>query len=683
MKSDHGRGISQRCACLVTVFCVLCLAIPTAVYAGKLEDSLIAAAKRGKVKQVRAALSKGVDIEAKDDEFGSTSLIWATYYGHKGVVELLLERGAKVDATNKEGRSALIFAAGINRPEVAVLLLGGGANPGLKDGEGRTALDWARRKGNRQVLSLLNAHDDKAISRAKKAEQDLMESARSGNVKRLKDLLDAGADPNTRDRAGQTPLFVASETGHKEAVNLLLERGAAPTNRYGYLLRACGNGHKELVRVLLESGAVADVCNEEGYTPLTLAAKGGHTEVAELLVKSGVPFHSKDYKGRSALTTACVNDRTHFTEHFLEMEPTSPGANSRVDEAVIEAADQGAPECVAILLKHGAAVDTKDADGETPLMKACQKGHTSVARILLERGANVNTCNKDGVSIITLAGLHGTQDVVKLLLKSGADPKDTIQSIHSEMLKAAKAGRWHDVEKLLRKGAGAAPTKERGMTVIDLALEDGEWSWGKRLIQSTLTIQSKDPHKAEAGRKLLEAAAKLNVEYVKKLIADGADVNFRDEKGRTPLHLAVDRHLSWGSAAVAKLLIENGAHVNARDMTSHTPPMDLASCMVREPLNYHHLMRILLESGASAASVKSALFSAHRFRNNKQAIDLLGKFSPEEEAECKQSIEQQEAVSGKDHFLVAPHLMKLAEVYLHRKQYSGAEPILKRCVMIL
>jgi ankyrin repeat protein len=58
-----------------------------------------------------------------------------------------------------------------------------------------------------------------------------------------------------------------------------------------------------------------------------------------------------------------------------------------------------------------------------------------------------------------------------------------------------------------------------------------------------------------------------DLEEVKQLIAEGADVNYRDAANETPLHGAA----AWGRAEVVRFLIESGAHVNMPGTTQLTP----------------------------------------------------------------------------------------------------------------
>ena len=77
---------------------------------------------------IELLLDAGADTEAKDLEFGQTSLIWATRKGHAEVVKQLLEAGADIEAKDRDGRTSLSWAARKRRDEVVKLLLEAGAD---------------------------------------------------------------------------------------------------------------------------------------------------------------------------------------------------------------------------------------------------------------------------------------------------------------------------------------------------------------------------------------------------------------------------------------------------------------------------------------------------------------------------------------------------------------------------
>jgi ankyrin repeat protein len=119
---------------------------------------------------------------------------------------------------------------------------------------------------------------------------DIHQAAKAGNIKAVKQHLDAGADVELKCvNCGSTVLGHAAEEGHKEIAELLIAEGAdvnAKDDNGTPLHNAASWGHKEVVELFIAAGA--DV-NAKGFgeTPLDLAVITKNTEVADLLRKHG------------------------------------------------------------------------------------------------------------------------------------------------------------------------------------------------------------------------------------------------------------------------------------------------------------------------------------------------------------------------------------------------------------
>jgi ankyrin repeat protein len=117
------------------------------------------AAARGFAGIVRRLLDAGVDAKFR---YGNelTALMWAA--GHEdgvgvhaaeSTVDLLLSRGAQVDAIDDRGRTALMMAAELGHAEIVEMLIGRGADQSVRDKSGKTALDLAADESVRRALA--------------------------------------------------------------------------------------------------------------------------------------------------------------------------------------------------------------------------------------------------------------------------------------------------------------------------------------------------------------------------------------------------------------------------------------------------------------------------------------------------------------------------------------------------
>ena len=126
-------------------------------------------------------------------------------------------------------------------------------------------------------------------------ELDLFEASAIGDAGRLRELLDAGADPNEFAPDGFTPLTLACFFKRPEAARLLLDRGAdvhqrARNERIQVLpihSAAADGGSVEIVRMLLDAGADANATQPGGFRAIDAARMDGNEELERLLLERG------------------------------------------------------------------------------------------------------------------------------------------------------------------------------------------------------------------------------------------------------------------------------------------------------------------------------------------------------------------------------------------------------------
>jgi ankyrin repeat protein len=98
----------------------------SALEQGQINYSLLDAAKRGDIAEIKELLKNGADINAKNND-GETALMQAVIFWHKDVCALLLEKGADMEAKDKVGWTPLTRAISYGNADAIKLLLDSGA----------------------------------------------------------------------------------------------------------------------------------------------------------------------------------------------------------------------------------------------------------------------------------------------------------------------------------------------------------------------------------------------------------------------------------------------------------------------------------------------------------------------------------------------------------------------------
>ncbi len=122
----------------------------------------------------------------------------------------------------------------------------------------------------------------------------------------LERLLAAGAQVETTDSSGNSPLMRASYKGYADVMRLLISAGAQINRRdirHGFtaLMKAAVKGHLKAVNLLLERGARPNITDKAGRTALMMAAFRGHERVVKALLDGGSDPEVRDKFGKTAL----------------------------------------------------------------------------------------------------------------------------------------------------------------------------------------------------------------------------------------------------------------------------------------------------------------------------------------------------------------------------------------------
>ena len=273
-------------------------------------SDLIAHAASGNLKAVRHLIKAGADVNAQN-QYGQTALIRASREGHLEIVKALIETGANLNLqgqaewTTEEGWTALIHASWKGRLEVVKSLVDAGADVNLKTKGGMTALVSASEQGHKEVVKVLEAVESrKSRDSDPSYMSNLIDHASRGNLRAVRDLIDAGADLNLQDKDGVTALMYASDNNHLKIVRILVGAGAninlKTKDKQTALMGVCWKGHLEVVKALVDAGADLNLQDKDGDTALVLASKEGYLEIVKILIDAGADLNLQDKYGNTA-----------------------------------------------------------------------------------------------------------------------------------------------------------------------------------------------------------------------------------------------------------------------------------------------------------------------------------------------------------------------------------------------
>jgi ankyrin repeat protein len=284
----------------------------------------------------------------------------------------------------------------------------------------------------------------------------LFEAAGSGDIDRVRTLLEQGADVNAAQGDGMSALHNAARAGNATVAELLIENGAnvEAKTRIGEhrpLHVASASGRSAVVAILVAAGADVNALTSTGATPLHFAAASGSADSVATLVAAGASIDAREpVWGQTPLMFAAAAGRTEAIEVLLEK-----GANPALTAKVVDVIERDKADRAERRRRNQRIAAQRDAraaerqrereeaekrgnepeplnyagqvgshGGLTPLLLAAREGHTDSVLALLKGGADVNQVSEGtGLSPMLIATINGQFDLAMLLFEKGADPK--------------------------------------------------------------------------------------------------------------------------------------------------------------------------------------------------------------------------------------------------------------------
>ncbi len=504
------------------------------------------------VETVKFLLQHNAKPDVAPPQNGMTSLHWAATLGHPEIVKLLLDARALVDANSSwQGTPLQAVAAGREGAQKwlasAYAQFPSGANI-LPTVLGSEADYLAVMRLLLAAKANVNAHDPRY------ERTPIFEAIKQGQFAAVEILLAADADLKTSDRQGMTPLHAASE------------------------MEAPAEVVSNIVTRLLQAGADKEARDQFFATPLHAAANAGNLVMVQLLLEAGARINAAGPNLSTPLQFAVMRGRRDVVEVMLARRPGPDleWRNKFGTTALQQAAQLQSQDIVALLLDHGAVVDTVTAEGATALMVSASNGDVDTLRLLLKRDANVNASNINGFTAFLIAAQAGKVEAARLLLDQGATFDVSENTGYTPLMLAVRNGHLEMAKFLLDRSPRIIDAKNNvGFTALHEAADQGH----PELVEFLLNRGMKADVRCDLGGTPLHNTAHGHfntnqtryVEVIKVLLAHEADVNALRRDHQTPLHRAAER----GRPQIMQALLDARANPSVRDENGKTA-LDLA-----------------------------------------------------------------------------------------------------------
>ena len=458
-------------------------------------------------------------------------------------VQALIKAGVRADGTNAQGEPILrAFALSAARAA-------GSTPPGSEQ--------W---QGIRDLL----VHDG--------AEYDAFAATAMGDMDRVRQLLSADKTvAQARDRTGQTLLHWSV-------------RSDQPA----------------MTTFWVDAGVPLGATNDAGITALHLAASKGLDEHIKILLAAHAPAGVRDTNGWTPLDAAIQAKQPNTIRLLLSDKSAETRTDRGISTPLHQAAADGRLAMLVMLMENATNLETRDELGLTPLQVAVMHGHLAAAAMLLDKGADVNVRDPNGNTLLLQIYsldrplMVSDRPPALWLSRLGSDPrKDTyLKYLSFDPGTQGPSSTLQATAFLLATGVDPKTTNRAGQTAIQLATDEKAapglllFDDDRAALLQLLGTGGANLNVADAdGNTALHRNASgydgLLGDKIKELLASGADINATNKRGRTALHVAVEKLVSspepgYRNNALLELL-QNKPNVNAQDNDGLTPLHVLAA----------------------------------------------------------------------------------------------------------
>ncbi|MGO4773257.1 ankyrin repeat domain-containing protein [Flavobacterium sp. W22_SRS_FK3] len=452
------------------------------------------------VNTVKAEIAKGNSPSASTSNAFDVVVLAINNDAPTETIKFLLEQpGNEVNKPTHDNRIYLHWAAGKGNIEIVRYLIAKGSDINLEDSHGSFPITAAASSGQSNT-ELYEAFFKAGIDPNKKYQNGanllLLAISSDKELKAADYFATKGMSLKDVDNDGNTAFTYAARSGNILLLKKLLKKGVKP-NDNALFTAAQGSRREsntiETYKYLVEEVKIKPTAtNKDGQNVLHfLANKPNQTEIINYFIAKGVNVNKADNEGNTPLMVAASARETNALEQLLPNAKNSNAQNLKGESALTFAVKSGTPNAVEILLNKGADVKVMDKDGNNlgfyliqsyrPQMmgrggdgaNTKQDPFAAKTKLLQDKGLKLAAPQKDGNTLYHLAVVKNDLTLLKkiadLNIDINAKNKDGLTALH----KAAMVSKDNTILKyLLSLGAKKDITTEFDESAYALAKEN-------------------------------------------------------------------------------------------------------------------------------------------------------------------------------------------------------------------
>ena len=305
-----------------------------------------------------------------------------------------------------------------------------------------------------------------------------------------------------------------------------------------------------------------------GRTRLMYQSKIGNLIRFKWLLKRGANINLIDKEGKNCFIWACIGGHLEMVQYLLETMKMNPNIKCKKEKSGFHyACEHGHLQIVEYLYDKCDSNETS-LENYYPIHYAVR--HLNIIKYLVKKmdekkkGEETNTILdtlSDNGTILHKAVIYEIHDVIDYLIEQGVDINALNYANETALFLASEIGNIRIMEKLIEKGANPNIANITLMTPLLISI------CNNHMESIQLLLENGAEHFCDATNSspLHWAVACGNIDIVKLLIKDGADLESKDFEDKTPLHISIE------NIEILKYLIDCGADKNTRDENDRTP----------------------------------------------------------------------------------------------------------------